>query len=78
MSELPRNWLHNSEEVQSRREEFLDLLMNQTRRAYDGPPDCACCGKSVDSWVRLYRCYQCDLWLCWSCTREHMPEVKRI
>ncbi|MHA2279999.1 MAG: hypothetical protein ACXAC5_03860 [Promethearchaeota archaeon] len=73
-----RNWLHSKTEVQNRRVEFLGILMNQYRQARTGLPDCACCDKSVDSWTKLYRCFQCDIWLCKSCTRLHMPEVERV
>lgn len=76
MSDLPRTWIHSTTEVQARRIEFLSLLIDQYRQARTQSPDCACCGKSF-KWTELYRCYQCDIWLCKSCTRDHMPEVKR-
>jgi len=82
-SNFPRTWLHNKEEVIARREQFLSILMDQYRQSREGPPDCAVCGKpslnwqGKPDWTKLYRCFQCDIWLCKTCCKEHMPDVIR-
>lgn len=67
-----RAWLHSAAEVQSdgRRVELLTIIRDQYRLAKPGPPPCACCGHALE-WHRLYRCYDCDLWLCPACSRAH-------
>lgn len=77
MTAILREWLHSKEEVVNRRMEYLSILMNQYRQARVKVPDCPICGKEIKSIMDGYRCFQCDLWLCKSCTKSHMPEVNR-
>ncbi len=73
-----RAWLHDAVQVAARYEEFARILKRQFRAIIAGtPPACACCG-NAPGWRFLYRCYQCDLWLCLACAPVHWPEVRRV
>ena len=73
-----RTWLHDAPQVVTRRLEFMGVLMDQYRAVNAGhTPPCAVCG-ALARWHQIYRCYQCDLWLCRRCTRDHFPDVRRV
>jgi hypothetical protein len=89
LNKLPRLWLHDEEMVRANKDEFLKILKKQLRQVRPGrlkvpvAPDCACCGrKSKDyflesDWNSVYRCFQCRLYFCESCAKDHFPEVER-
>lgn len=75
-----RAWLHSPPTTDAQRDELRGIVREQLRMlARDIPPDCACCQVPATRGFRgLYRCYQCDLWLCPACAREHFPGVVRL
>ena len=73
---VKQTWLHDRDQVALRVPEFWAILREQIRVAITRAPGCAVCGLEP-GWPRLYRCLQCDLWLCMACALEHMPDVVR-
>ena len=76
----PRSWLHDRVKTKARIGEARAILKGQVTDVLRGnTPTCACCQASPDrGFLGLYRCYQCDLWLCRACTKAHFPDVARL
>ena len=69
-----RKWLHDKEQVAARAEEFRAIYKEQVRVARrDVVPSCAICTTVVMSVSNSYRCFECGLWLCSACSRDHFP-----
>jgi hypothetical protein len=67
-----RAWIHDRAACLERRVELLGIIRDQARAAKDGAPPCACCEfLPTFGWRSLYRCFECDLWLCPACARAH-------